>query len=238
MPDIIQLLEADHKEVKGLLKKLTADKEPDDCDALFEKLYTSVTVHAQFEEDEVYPLLKKGETKDLVLEAYEEHAQVKTLLEALHESDDADETCTAKLNVLSEDLTHHITEEEGELFPLLRKAVSAEVLTRLGQSYQEVKDQQAAGADRSSDDRDKGDYQDEDTHTDQHEDADAQAESTTAGKSAAKTAVKASAKAKAGADHDEDTDHDEDAHAGAGSKTAVKTAVKTSAKTNKAARSR
>jgi hemerythrin superfamily protein len=145
MPDIIELLKADHKEVKALLKQLTADEEPEDCDALFDKLYTSLQVHTRFEEEEVYPLLKEQEeTKDLALEAYEEHQQAKTLLEALNELDEDDETCTAKMNVLSEDLLHHIKEEEGELFPKLKKAVDAETLRALGESYQQLKDETEA----------------------------------------------------------------------------------------------
>ena len=140
------MLKADHQEVKALLKQLTADQEPADCDALFEKLYTSLKVHTAFEEEEVYPLLRdREETKDLALEAYEEHQQAKTLLEALHGMDDEDETCTAKMNVLSEDLLHHIKEEEGELFPKLKKAVDAATLQKLGESYQQVKDETAAG---------------------------------------------------------------------------------------------
>ncbi|MBA3938122.1 MAG: hemerythrin domain-containing protein [Planctomycetes bacterium] len=140
MPDIIALLKADHKEVKDLLTKLTADEEPSDCDALFAKLYASLQLHARFEEEEVYPLLKEDEeTKDIALEAYEEHQQVKTLLEALNAMDDEDETCNAKMNVLSEDLLHHIKEEEGTLFPKLKKAVDAETLQKLGESYQQAK---------------------------------------------------------------------------------------------------
>lgn len=145
MQNIIELLKADHKEVKELLRKLTADQPTEDCDALFEKLYASVKRHARFEEEEVYPLLKKKEdTKDLALEAYEEHQQAMTLLEALNELDDEDDTCDAKMQVLSEDLNHHIKEEESELFPALKKAVTADVLQRLGVAYQETKDSTGA----------------------------------------------------------------------------------------------
>ncbi len=155
MPDIIALLKADHKEVKDLLKKLTADKEPADCDALFAKLYASLQIHSRFEEEEVYPLLKDDEeTKDIALEAYEEHQQVKTLLEALNAMDDEDETCNAKMNVLSEDLLHHIKEEEGTLFPKLKKAVDEETLQKLGESYQQAKDDTVAGEDEDEESAD------------------------------------------------------------------------------------
>jgi hemerythrin superfamily protein len=149
MPDIIELLKADHQDVKALLKQLTAEEPPEDCDELFERLYTSVKTHAQFEEEEVYPLLKQDdETKDLALEAYEEHRQALTLLEDLHELDDEDETCDAKMSVLSENLNHHIKEEEGELLPELKKAVPAETLQRLGESYQQLKNEaEGAGGD-------------------------------------------------------------------------------------------
>jgi iron-sulfur cluster repair protein YtfE (RIC family) len=141
MPDIIDLLIADHKEVKAMLKKLTADKQPSDAEQIFDKLYASLKAHAKFEEASVYPLLaKKSATKDSALEAYEEHRQALALLEALHDMDDDDETCHAKLTVLSEDLNHHIKEEETTLLPQLKKTVAAKTLASLGETYQGIKD--------------------------------------------------------------------------------------------------
>ena len=149
MPDIITLLKADHKEVKTLLKQLTAEEESENCDELFERLYASVKAHAKFEEEEVYPLLKQDEdTKDLALEAYEEHRQVMVLLEALHEMEDDDETCNAKMSVLSENLNHHIKEEESELLPQLKKTVSSEILDELGKSYLKIKNGATSDAER------------------------------------------------------------------------------------------
>jgi hemerythrin superfamily protein len=142
MSDIIDLLIADHKEVKAMLKKLTADKEPDDADEIFDSLYTSLKKHAKFEESSVYPLLldEGGEAKELALEAYEEHKQAITLLETLNDLQEDDETCSAKMKLLSENLNHHIKEEESELLPKLRKAVDAAMRTSLGEKYQAIKE--------------------------------------------------------------------------------------------------
>lgn len=150
MPDIITLLKADHKEVKALLKQLTAEEDSENCDELFERLYASVKAHAKFEEEEVYPLLEQeDDTKDLALEAYEEHLQVVVLLEALREMEDDDEKCAAKMSVLSENLNHHIKEEETELLPQLKKAVSSETLDELGQSYLKIKNGTTPDSERS-----------------------------------------------------------------------------------------
>ena len=147
MQDIIDQLVADHKEVTAMLKKLTADELPDDAEAIFARLYASRTAHARFEEEEVYPLLKdEEETKDLALEAYEEHKQALILLEAINDLDDEDETCAAKTNVLSENLHHHIREEESELLPELKKQVPAATLQELGARYQRIRGEAEDGS--------------------------------------------------------------------------------------------
>jgi len=64
---------------------------------------------------------RSEEVKDEVREAYEEHKQVKTLLADISEISPDDESDSAKIKVLKEDVEHHVKEEEGEMFPDARK---------------------------------------------------------------------------------------------------------------------
>jgi hemerythrin superfamily protein len=115
------LLKNDHQEVKKLLKKIEAGE---DQELIFEQIKAALDVHATIEEEIFYPAVKKArstEVKDEVREAYEEHKQIKTLLAAIAETSPDDESYSAKIMVLKEDIEHHVKEEEGEMFPDARQ---------------------------------------------------------------------------------------------------------------------
>ena len=71
-------------------------------------------------------------TGDDVLEALEEHHLVKVTLAELETMDPGHERYGAKVTVLIESVRHHVEEEEGELFPTIRKALDAAQLRELG----------------------------------------------------------------------------------------------------------
>jgi hemerythrin superfamily protein len=100
------------------------------------QICTALTVHAQVEEELVYPVLKElraQEIKDLVREAAEEHQVAKTLIGELATLSPADEQYEAKVTVLGEYVQHHVKEEEQELFPKTQKHLSAKRLAELGE---------------------------------------------------------------------------------------------------------
>nr|MDQ3013740.1 hemerythrin domain-containing protein [Acidobacteriota bacterium] len=89
--------------------------------------------HAFAEEKVLYPTLKKHEDfKDEVLEAIEEHLQMKTLFRDIDRLSDGRERFDAKLMVLIDDVEHHVEEEEGEMFPKVEKQSSEEDLEEIG----------------------------------------------------------------------------------------------------------
>ena len=55
-------------------------------------------------------------------EALVEHAGAKDLIAQLEEMDADDELYDAKVTVLSEQIDHHVKEEEGEMFPKAKRA--------------------------------------------------------------------------------------------------------------------
>jgi iron-sulfur cluster repair protein YtfE (RIC family) len=137
--DAISLLKADHKKVGELLDKVEAlsDGAHVSRQRLFEQIAQELTVHAQVEETIFYPAVKARtkrdtEPSDEVLEAYEEHANVKSMLEKLRALDPAEETYNAKLQVLSDLVRHHVKEEETVLFKQARELLDKSELEELG----------------------------------------------------------------------------------------------------------
>ena len=136
------LLKNDHQKVAGILDKIdeTTERATKGREELFAQLKNELEVHTRIEEDILYPTLEEyEETRDISLEAYEEHAVVKRLLEELASAPKDDEQWTAKFTVLKENIEHHVEEEEGEMFTKARKVFSKDDIEKLGDRLQEAK---------------------------------------------------------------------------------------------------
>jgi iron-sulfur cluster repair protein YtfE (RIC family) len=136
------LLKADHEKVAGILEKIegTTERAIKGREELFAQLKNELDVHTRIEETILYPALEEyEETRDISLEAYEEHAIVKQLLKELASSRKDDEQWTAKFTVLKENIEHHVEEEEGEMFKKARKVLSEDEIATLGERLQEAK---------------------------------------------------------------------------------------------------
>jgi Hemerythrin HHE cation binding domain len=140
--DAITLLKRDHDKVKGLLTELesTTERGVKTRTELFATIKGELTLHEIVEEEIFYPELKAHpRAKDIVLEAYEEHHVVDTLMGELESLDVSDETWGAKALVMKENIEHHIEEEEGEMFRQARQVFDAQELEDLGRRMEERK---------------------------------------------------------------------------------------------------
>jgi hemerythrin superfamily protein len=124
--DAIALLTADHKEVKTMFEQY--DKLGDRANAakkkLADQICAALTVHTTIEEEIFYPALRAAskDAADLLDEAEVEHAGAKDLIAQIEEMDPEDDLYDAKVKVLGEQVEHHVGEEEGEMFPVAKKA--------------------------------------------------------------------------------------------------------------------
>lgn len=137
----LELLKKDHKTVKELFKKAEGNNNEKQQKQLFEQIKTELETHTHIEETVFYPAVEQiEELKDMVLESLEEHKQVKTLLREMENLSDDSEKFEPKLKVLMENVEHHaVEEEEGKMFPTLRKLMSNEELEQLGQQLEAAK---------------------------------------------------------------------------------------------------
>ena len=80
---------------------------------IFGQIKKELETHARIEETVFYPAMEEyEELRDMVLEAIEEHKQVKTLLREMDELVSDSEKFEPKLKVLMENVEHHAEEEE------------------------------------------------------------------------------------------------------------------------------
>ena len=125
--DAIQLLTADHEEVKALFKEyeklVDDDADGEERQVLAERICDMLTVHATIEEEIFYPVARGSlDDEDLLDEAEVEHASAKDLIAQIKATSPEDELYDAKVTVLGEYIDHHVEEEEGELFPKCKKS--------------------------------------------------------------------------------------------------------------------
>lgn len=141
--DAISLLTADHETVEGLFKKFesSGDRAYKTRRSLVDKMTEELSIHAAIEEQFFYPAARDAvrDAEGDVLEGLEEHNIVKWTLAALEGMDPQDERFLARVTVLIENVRHHVEEEEGDLFPKVKKAMSTEQLADLGEQLKEAK---------------------------------------------------------------------------------------------------
>jgi hemerythrin-like domain-containing protein len=134
--DALRLLKEDHVKVKKLLSQLeeTTERAVKTREAVFSQLKHDLEIHEAIEEQFLYPALKDHpKTRDVALEAYEEHHVVDEVMGEMLDLPVSDETWTAKFTVMKENLEHHIQEEEEDMFEKARRALGDEELADLGE---------------------------------------------------------------------------------------------------------
>lgn len=130
----LNLLEQQHREAEKLFSKLEK-ADLDDKEEIFDDLADKLAIHTAIEEKHFYPASLEAEpdTEELLRAAVEEHLGVKRIISDLLETDAADPSFDAKVEVLKEQVRHHVEEEEKELFPKVKKAMGASKLDALGE---------------------------------------------------------------------------------------------------------
>jgi hemerythrin superfamily protein len=131
--DVLELLESQHTEVDDLIEQLERGR--GDRAALFAELADKLAAHATVEEKIFYPAAMATNTSELLHESVEEHLTIKRLLSDMLEMDpnDDDGEFDDTLAVLKDEVSHHAhDEEEGKLFPKLRRMMTEDERAGLG----------------------------------------------------------------------------------------------------------
>jgi hemerythrin superfamily protein len=117
--DVTRILEADHRTVEELFDKIEntegAARMP-----LIEELATNLLAHMALEEEVVYPKMKPVTGEEPVQEGETEHELAKKALKDVQSLAPDEPGFGAALDALIAGITHHVDEEENDVFPKLR----------------------------------------------------------------------------------------------------------------------
>jgi hemerythrin superfamily protein len=146
--DALKLLEHDHQKVKKLMGEIekTTERAVKTREQLFNKLVEELTIHEKVEEQIFYPAVKERaaskKLEELVNESYEEHHFVDIVMAEIENTPFDSDQWAAKFKVMMENIEHHaFEEEEGEMFPKVRRAFKKDELEDMGARMEELKEQ-------------------------------------------------------------------------------------------------
>lgn len=124
--DAIAMLKADHRKVEDLFSKFESARSGAK-QSIAEEICNELKIHTILEEEIFYPALDGKIEEDSLSEAYVEHDGAKVLINDIMGGSPEDEFYDAKVKVLSEEITHHVKEEEQRLEGMFAQAREADV---------------------------------------------------------------------------------------------------------------
>jgi hemerythrin superfamily protein len=138
----LALLKADHRNIEELFTKYEElGDRARGKKLIVDRIVREVAVHTAIEEKVFYPEVRRAarDTNELVLQSIEVHDVVNWLCQSIASMDVADERYDAKMRVLIENMRLHIQEEELQLFPMVREAISNARLNEMGQQLERAR---------------------------------------------------------------------------------------------------
>lgn len=141
--DVVELILEDHRRFEDLLRQLR--DESADRDAARRTFATLHVAHAEAEEREVYPTLRRRDAVSAheAEHGEEEHAEGhEALLAVLESGATQGEEFDELVEQLATAVNHHISEEELTILNPARDEVATEVRERLGEAFATERNQQ------------------------------------------------------------------------------------------------
>ncbi len=147
MSGIYEALRADHEIQRDLIAQLVETHgDTDERRKLFDRLRTELTAHAASEERYFYvPLMEHDRSQDKARHSVSEHKELDDFVEQLEEYDMSGSQWLQTARDLQERLTHHLDEEEHEVFQVAGKVLSDDEERRLADDYRAMMTEQRSG---------------------------------------------------------------------------------------------
>jgi hemerythrin superfamily protein len=145
MPDVIDVLEQDHREIEAMFQELeglrgaSSDEDRARRKTLAEQVTIELCRHSVAEEVLVYPRVEQKVSKEEAQHAREEHAEAEETMAKLESLDADDPGFDDALAELMQEIRHHIEDEEGQMFKHMRQVLDQGELDTLGTAVEQFK---------------------------------------------------------------------------------------------------
>jgi len=116
-PHATQLVRKDHTDVLALFHRYRANVSPRMKRGLVRSVCLALEVHAQVEEELLYPAVREVSTSEFLRKAVPEHDEMRRLIALLREMDPGDSRFDGTFMELMRDVIHHVADEETSFLP-------------------------------------------------------------------------------------------------------------------------
>ncbi|TVZ27610.1 hemerythrin HHE cation binding domain-containing protein [Gillisia sp. Hel_I_86] len=135
--NIFEALRQEHEIQRNLVKKLVSTHgDTQERKKIFEQLRHELKIHADAEERHFYvPLIKKDLTQQKARHSVAEHHEMDELIEQLEDTEMSASNWLKIAKDLEHKVTHHLDEEEQEVFQMAGKALTEKQKISLASDY-------------------------------------------------------------------------------------------------------
>jgi hemerythrin superfamily protein len=139
--NIQDVIRMDHQKVNTLIAQMESSDDPQKIEEYFGQMYMDLSVHAEAEEQAVYPTVKPFYGEENTQELYDEQAELKVILSEMKTADPTSAEFKSKLQQVKEMIGDHTRQEESTMFAAIRNNCSTEQQEQLATQFKEAKKQ-------------------------------------------------------------------------------------------------
>jgi hemerythrin superfamily protein len=137
--NIQDIIRMDHQKVSVLFGQIASTDDPQKIQEYFGQIYKDLTVHAEAEEQVVYPAVRSfySDTQEL----YDEQAEMKVMLDSIKSMSPASPEFKQQVKRLQDAVMDHVRQEESTMFAAIRNNCSDEQKEQLATQFKTAKSQ-------------------------------------------------------------------------------------------------
>jgi hemerythrin superfamily protein len=135
--NITEIITMDHRKTDTLFMEIASTDDPQKLQEFFGQLYKDLSVHAEAEEQVVYPAVRSyyGNTQEL----FDEQAQMKQMLAQIKALNPTSSDFKDQIKQLQKAVQDHIRQEENDMFPQIRRHLSEAQMEQMATQFKEAK---------------------------------------------------------------------------------------------------
>jgi hemerythrin superfamily protein len=139
--NIQDIIRMDHQKARTLFTEIEQSSNAQKIQEYFGQLYMDLSVHAEAEEQVVYPAVRSFYGEQKTQELFDEQAQQKRMLEEIRAMSPSASGFKDNVRRLKDMTLDHINEEESNMFAAIRNNCSSDQQEQLATQFKEAKKQ-------------------------------------------------------------------------------------------------
>lgn len=138
--DAIETLEKDHDRIRSLFSEFNETTDPQELQDCFNKIGNILTIHAEAEEQVLYPEATNCEgTGEVIAKGHQDHDKGDQMVMEIKSISPSQPEFKQKVKELQSFMLNHLDEEENDLFPKVRQGIDDRKLEELATEIKHTK---------------------------------------------------------------------------------------------------